>query len=313
MKKLLLNTALGALTLGLASFASPMTNSALAQETAAPAAAKAVETVDVDPALWVVKDDDTTIYMFGTVHILRKGLSWFDEDVKKAFDASDELVIEVIEPEPTKMQEYIGATAVDRTGTTLRSRMNDEDKAAYEKAMTNLGMPVGAFDQFEPWFAAITLSLLPSIKAGYDLNSGAEKVLTAQAKKDGKKIGQLETVEYQLGLFDNLPMDGQLAFLKTVVDSSDDVTEQLDSLVTQWGNGNPDELAEIMNEGFEGHGQLRDALLIRRNAAWSRWIDERLDAPGTVFIAVGAGHLAGEGSVQEMLKMRDIETARIDY
>ncbi|MGI9360936.1 MAG: TraB/GumN family protein, partial [Parasphingorhabdus sp.] len=70
----------------------------------APLAAEALTIPDdPDPALWVVKDEDTTIYLFGTIHILKPGLSWFDEAVKDAFDESEELVVEMIQPEPAEM------------------------------------------------------------------------------------------------------------------------------------------------------------------------------------------------------------------
>ncbi len=312
MQKYTFTTTIGALTLAIASFGSPVSDAALAQEAATPAPVSPVQTIDIDPALWVVKDADTTIYLFGTVHFLRPGLGWFDEAVKTSFDAADELVVEIIDPDGPDAQIAVSKLAVDRRGTSLRDKLDAKDRTDYEKAMTDIGLPVEAFDQFEPWFAAITLGVLPVIKAGYDANSGADRVLLAAATESGKTLSELETVEYQLGLFDNAPEEGQIAYLNAVVDDIDQAVRQIDAMVDAWGKGDPGTLAKIMNDSFVD-GRLKDALLVRRNAAWSRWIDERLKRPGTVFMAVGAGHMAGEGSVQEQLKLRNIATTRVDY
>ncbi|WP_164116740.1 TraB/GumN family protein [Sphingorhabdus sp. Alg239-R122] len=312
MKKLLLNTALGALTLGIVSVASPTMNTALAQEAAAPAATEDTKTVDVDPALWVVKDEDTTIYMFGTVHFLRPGLSWFDEAVKTSFDQSDELVVEILSPDGPDAQQMVMQLATDTSGTSLRDKLESEDRAAYEAAMKKLGLPEQAFDQFKPWFASLNLGLLPALKSGYNPNSGADKILITKAKESGKKLSELETVAFQMNMLAGSNIEDQIKGLNYTVQNVDKAVPTIDGMVTAWSEGKPDDLAEIMNANIL-NGRMYDTFLTRRNAAWSRWIDERLDQPGTVFIAVGAGHLAGDGSVQEQLKLRGIDTARINY
>ena len=308
MKKYLLNTAVGALTLALAGLAGPTTSTALAQEAPVPA----TETVDVDPALWVVKDEDTTIYLFGTVHFLRPGLGWFDEAVKTAFDSSDELVVELIAPDGPEAQQMVMKLATDASGKTLRDKLETEDRTKYEAAMKKLGLPEAAFDQFKPWFASLNLGLLPALKEGYDPNSGADKVLIGAAKKSNMKISELETMEFQMNMLAGGDEATQITALNYIVENTDSSADTIDKMVDAWSQGNPDALAEVMNEGII-NGRMYDAFLTRRNAAWSRWIDERLDQPGTVFIAVGAGHLAGKGDVQSQLKLRNIDTTRIDY
>lgn len=278
---------------------------------AAPAAAPAT-TVDADPALWVVKDKDTTIYLFGTVHVLKPGLTWFDEAVSDAFNASDELVLEVIEPDMATSQGVIMSRAQMAPGQSFRTLLNPEQDAAYVKAITGIGMPEQAFNSFEPWFVALTMGMLPLLSNGYDLNSGAEKVLTGKAREKGMKIGELETLDQQMGFFDNLPQETQVAYLNSVVGGIDQVTSQIDGLVNAWGKGDPEALGKMMNAGFSDP-VLYDTLLTQRNVRWAEWIDARLDQPGTVFIAVGAGHLAGKDSVQAKLKKRKIKAKRVKY
>ncbi len=270
-------------------------------------------TVDADPALWVVKDADTTIYLFGTVHILKPGLSWFDEAVKTAFDASDELVLEMIEPDQETMQKLMTSKGIDPDGPPLSQKLAEPARANYIKAMADLGVPYQAFEAMKPWMASITLGILPLGKLGYDLNSGAEKVLTRAATQAGKKLGQLESAEQQLGFFDSLPEDKQIAFLNSTVDEIPTLGTEMEKMDRAWAKGDPAALAVLMNDSLEKTPELAKILLIDRNARWATWIDKRMAAPGTVFIAVGAGHLAGKGSVQDQLKTYRIRAKRIKY
>lgn len=287
---------------------------ALAGGQAAPApAAPELKTVDADPALWVIKDKDTTIYLFGTIHVLKPGLSWFDEGVKKAFDASDELVLEMIQPDPAAMQNLVVSKAYSLSGPTLTEQLPEADRPLYVNAIKDLGLPVAAFDRVKPWFAATNLSLLPLLKLGYDPKSGPETVLTQAATLEKKKIAGLETPEQQIGYLANLPDAVQLQFLESTLKELPKTAESMDGMVTAWSNGDPKKLGDYMNEGLTDSPLLAKTLLYDRNARWAQWIKARLATPGTVFVAVGAGHLAGPESVQEKLKALKIKAKRVAY
>ncbi|WP_373487186.1 TraB/GumN family protein [Blastomonas sp.] len=304
----------GATTLALAAVASVSFASQplLAQTAETQAPAKATATTDISPAMWVVRDEDTTIYMFGTVHVLRPGLNWLKGDVKAAFDRADELVLEVIEPEdPAVVQGILMSKASNPQGTTLRSMLPDELRTKYETTLTGMNVPPAAFDQMKPWFAGITLTTLPLLMQGYDLNSGAEKVLTKAAKDVSKPLGQLETIEQQLDIFDSLNAEAQIEFLQVAVDGVPDVTKQIDDMVDAWGKADLVRLDRLLNEGFETYPGLYDAILTKRNANWVSWIQERMKKPGTVFMAVGAAHLVGKDSVQAQLAQTGIESERV--
>ena len=289
----------------------PLAPYALAAETAPPAA---VAVTDADPALWVVKDEDTTVYLFGTVHVLKPGLSWFDEAVKDAFDKSDELVLELVLPEnEAEAARIMIAMAADQSERPLSSRLDPDQLKAYQAAMESIGLPAQQFDMFEPWFPAMTLSVLPVTKLGYDPEQGAEKQLTRFAREAGKPIGGFETLIEQLGFFDTLPETAQLAFLNAVVHDFDNLGPTLDKLVMQWSKGDTEALAVTMNESLAATPELAQALLYDRNARWADQIKARMERPGTVFVAVGAGHLAGEKSLQDYLKDHGLTAERVDY
>ena len=291
----------------------PGSNVATAAEPA-PVAAAATALTDADPALWVVKDDDTTIYLFGTVHVLKPGLSWFDEAVKTAFDKSDEMMLEIVMPEDqAAVAKTMMPLAIDQTGKTIPSRLTADELKAYQAAMVSVGVPANAFDSFEPWFPAMTLSVLPLTKLGYDPEQGAEKLLTKFAKDSSKPVSGLETLEEQLGFFDQLPDTQQVAFLNAVVKDIDKLGPMLDKMVGLWAKGDPVGLAVTMNVCMAATPELASMLLYDRNQRWADQIKTRMDKPGTVFIAVGAGHLAGQKSVQDYLKDRGLTATRVEY
>lgn len=268
---------------------------------------------DADPALWVIKDADTTIYLFGTVHVLKPGLGWFDEGVKAAFDKSDELVLEMIEPDTATMQGLIMKTALNPEGPTLTEKLPADKREAYAKAMTDVGVPAAALDRFDPWFAAVTLSIAGLPKLGYDPESGAERTLSVAAKAANKRVIGLETAEQQLGYFDALPEPLQVKFLVSTVDDYPRMATELDKMIASWSAGDPEALGKTMNEELADTPELSKVLLADRNTRWAEWIEQRLQKPGTVFVAVGAGHLAGAESVQAQLAKHKLTATRVAY
>jgi uncharacterized protein YbaP (TraB family) len=279
---------------------------ALADHHAAPQTA----TVAKGPALWKVADEDTTIYLFGTVHVLPKGLEWYDTAIATAFDSSQTLVTELPMDQASEaaLAQLTQTKGLLPAGTTLRSLLNAEQTTKYSAAMAKIGIPAEAFDPLKPWLAGLTLSILPLMQQGYDANSGVEKVLLAKA--EGKTKDALETVEFQLGIFDGMSQDAQIAFMVEVATGIDEVKPMLDRMVAEWAEGDADSLAAVLNEGMNDPA-VAEALLYKRNANWAEWVNTRLDTPGRVFVAVGAGHLAGPQSVQDYLAQKGITVTRV--
>lgn len=283
---------------------------AAAQTAPAPAAAASIA---ADPALWVVKDADTTIYLFGTVHALKPNLSWFDAAVKTAFDASGQLVMEIPIPDPAEAQKIVLPLAMAPAGETLTAKLPADKRTAYAAALTKLGVPPAALDQFEPWFAAVTMAQLSLQKAGFSPNEGVEMSLNAAAKAAGKPISGLETLQQQLGYLHDLPRADQVAFLLEGVKDIDTFDTQINAMLDRWKAGDAEGLSKLMNEDLTAQANLYKVLLVDRNKRWADWIDTRMKTPGTVFIAVGAGHLAGKDSVQTQLAAHRLKAVRISY
>ncbi len=297
---------LNKLTLSIAP-AALLASAACAQPAAAPAAKP-----DLDPAMWVVKDPDTTIYLFGTFHALDGKADWFNDEVKTAFDGSNELVMEIITPEdPAALGPVIMKHAVDTSGKTLTSKLSPEGQKRLAAALADNKLPANAFDMFRPFFAALTISVLEYQKIGMGPEQGAEKILTTAAKASKKKIGEVETIDQQMGFFNALPEAEQIRLLEKTLEEKANIQSEVGKMVTAWGSGDADAVAKLIAQTDNDSPLLYNVLLKNRNVTWAGWIQNRLAQPGTVFMAVGAGHLAGPDSVQKFLKDRGIKSERV--
>ena len=276
-----------------------------------PIAAAAPVAASTGPALWKVADDDTTIYLFGTVHALPKDVEWFRGPVAQALSSAQVLVTEIpvgVLKQPEIQQAFV-ARATLPEGQTLRGLLNAEQRTTVEAAMGKLGVPAEAFDKFEPWFAAITMATIPMLKAGYTMEAGVENAVEGKVPATVKRDA-LETVEEQLKLFDEMPQQAQIAYLLSVAEQIDRVVPSMNAMVAAWAKGDAEGLAKLMNEELDDP-VLAERLLYARNRNWAEWIEARLADPGTVFIAVGAGHLAGANSVQDYLGKEGLTVTRV--
>ena len=310
MKKLLLAAALAFAPAALCAQAAP-------SAPAAPAPAAQAPLADADPAMWVVRDEDTTIYLFGTFHLL-DGRPWFNDEVRTAFDASDELMVEVLIPEDqaqqlAMMQPLLMRYAIDGQGRTISSRLTPEQNATLNRVLTSLGVPAGAFERFEPWFVMMTLTSAAAQQLGLNTQNGPEAVLRRAAAQRNMREGELETMERQIRIFDGIPEEDQLKGLREALDDTEELRRKLAPMLAAWSSGDAEALAALMNEDTAQDRTLYDALFTNRNGNWARWIQERMSRPGTVFMAVGAGHLAGRGSVQDQLRALSIASERVPH
>lgn len=262
------------------------------------------------PALWKVADADTTIYLFGTIHLLPAGKNWYHGDLATAFEQSAELVTEIPEVDPAQSQKVLLSRGVLPPGKTLRSLLSKKERTAYENALKAYGIPPAAFDRFKPWYASVVLSTLPLAREGYDIGSGVEAQLHEFSKARSVPRSGLETLDYQLGLFDGLPAKVQKRYLLEVIAVMPTITRDINRMVDAWGKGDPATLAQLMND-MQDDPVLLKTLLIDRNRNWASWIRARLAQPGTVFVAVGAGHLGGKDSVQELLAKQGTTVERV--
>ncbi|MEL6826376.1 MAG: TraB/GumN family protein [Pseudomonadota bacterium] len=264
------------------------------------------------PAMWTLSDDDTTIHMFGTVHLLRPELEWRSDTLDQAIAAADTIVFEVDMKSP-EAQRAIATDFLQRgmfdDGRTLKDVLGDEDEAVISAAFDSIGVPIDAMNTFEPWMASVNLGVMKLVNDGYDPNSGVESVIEAEAIAADKSFGYLEQISQQTDAFDLLPEEEQISMLYETALLLDESPQMLDLLVDEWADGDIDGIANLVAnpDGYGFTDAAYQALLVTRNKAWVPQIEAMLDEPGSIFIAVGAGHLAGPDSVVTMLRDKGYE------
>jgi uncharacterized protein YbaP (TraB family) len=290
--------ALALVGLATAAYATP-------QASVAPTAAR--------PALWEVSDPDTTIYLFGTIHLLPENYDWKSPTLQGAIDKSNELYVETI-VDPKNPAELIAA--LTKLGYSnglppIAERVPPEKRALLQAAIAKSGIPAAAFDRMETWAAAFTLLGVQYRSIGLAGDNGVEQTLRDSFGAEGKPIGQLETNSEQLAFFDRLPERAQRSLLEGAIEGSNTAGPEFAEMLRGWASGDVEAIARTFNHDLSGSPDLRKALLENRNENWSRWIEQRLGQPGTIMIAVGAGHLAGRDSVLTMLQHAGYRVQRI--
>lgn len=264
------------------------------------------------PQLWTMSDEDTTVHFFGTVHLLRPELEWRSPAFEAAFDAADTVYFEVDmkseEAQARLMKDFV-MRGMYQDGRTLRDTLGAQEEAVVEAAMDSVGVPLDAFNSFEPWMAAMNLSVMKLTADGFDPNAGVETVLEAEAVAAGKSFGYMEDISDQADAFDLMSEAGQIAFLYEGALLLDESTAMLDTLVDEWADGDVAGIGAMVANpdgvGFSDEAYQR--VLVTRNENWIPVIEDILEEPGTAFVAVGAGHLAGPDSVIEMLRAKGYE------
>lgn len=259
------------------------------------------------PALWTLADDDTTVHLFGTVHTLKPETEWRTDVFDAAFNAADKLVLEIA-MESTADQQAVAMQMMNASlfenGQTLSDVLSEDEMAIVEASAKKLGIPKAAIDVQEPWAISLTLLNVQMINDGFDPSSGVEQVLTPDAKDQGKTLASLETPEFQIGVFDGMSMEAQIEMLVEGTQTMHLVDKQLSALVDEWADGDVEGLGVIISNPDVTTDEFYDALFVKRNEDWVPKIEALLEEPGTVMVAVGAGHLAGPDSVITMLEAK---------
>jgi len=265
------------------------------------------------PALWQVSDEDTKIYLFGTIHLLPSGFQWRTPELEKALADSQSLVVETIidEKNPQAFTEAMGRLGFSPGQPPLAERVPPAKRPLLDAAIAKSGMPREMFDRMETWAAAFTLLGVQFQELGLNGEDGVETVLRRQFASSGRPIGQLESNIEQLAIFDGLPEKDQREFLEGVIEEPKAMREQFGGMLKAWVNGDVDGIAKTFNADLASSPAMMDALIRRRNAKWGDWVERRLQTPGTVMLAVGAGHLAGADSVVAALQKDGYRVRRV--
>jgi uncharacterized protein len=263
------------------------------------------------PAMWVVKDEDSTIYLFGTVHILKPETDWKTEKYDKALASADEIWLEINDGDDVAAAQSLVMTLGMDKENPLSSLLSKEEYARVEAVAKETGLPMAALDVMKPWLASLTLTVYPMMKAGFDPTKGVDNVVKASGQAADKPIRAFETSEQQLRFFDSMPKDVQVEFLMSSLDDIEEGPAVLDALVDNWATANlkaiEDDMVTPMRQDYP---ELYKVLLVDRNVAWADVLADRMKGKGVSFVAVGSAHLVGPDSVQVYLAKKGIRAER---
>jgi uncharacterized protein YbaP (TraB family) len=257
------------------------------------------------PALWKIADADTTIYLFGTMHLLPPGLDWETPAVSQAFAEAGTLYLEAdTNLPPAEIQAIIKRTGILPPDRNLADLLDPAQQEALRAAGARFGISPVALDRMRPWYASVVISEAAIRGSGFAQDSGVEVLLRPAAIGAGKQMRFLETVDQQLSAFSNLPDAAQVKMLVAGLSDLDSTTEAITQMVTAWRSGDDATLARlVVDEQLATQPEVYETLMVRRNSAWAPQLGALLDNEAGVFmVAVGAGHLQGADSVLALME-----------
>jgi len=264
------------------------------------------------PALWEISDPDTTIYLFGTIHLLPEQLRWRTPAFDNAVAQSQQLVVETIvdQQNPQSIAAAEMSLGFKRGLPPIAQRVPPAKLPKLRAAIAKSGVPEKVFDQMKTWLAFVQLAGVQFRDMGLKGTSGPEEILRQQFLSAKKPIGELETNVEQFTYFDRMSEKSQRQLLEGALEEGD-ANKEFGGMVAAWTRGDVKEIAVTFNRDLSATPEVRDLLLRQRNANWAKWIEQRLAQPGAVLVAVGAGHLAGKGSVIDLLKHDGYQVRRL--
>ena len=267
------------------------------------------------PALYAVRDADTTLYLYGTFHLLPPGTRWETEAFHAAMAETGHTFVEADVLSPPAQQELSAAVArlgMNPPGVTLSSILGPDRTANLESVLVSYGVPLEALEPMQPWLAILSLTAMVYGQAGLDPSAGIEPQVLARASAEGDSIGYLETATYQIEVLAGLDEALLLDSFDLGLEGLTDIQQQVLDGVEAWRTGDVQQLDEILvAEVRETSPELNDAVFTTRNENWADQIEDMLARNQDAFIAVGAGHLYGPGSVIDILVDRDVQVERV--
>ncbi len=267
------------------------------------------------PAIWLLSDSDTRIYIFGTVHALRPELRWRSAAFNRIVGEAQELVLEASDTEMTTGRlDFLSVMQMTKPVPILQ-RVSPDRREGLSRLLRELRVPEGGFDTFETWGVAAIIGLAQLTRSWSEesieqarSSAGVEAVLITEFRASGRPIFGAESPAEVIASFRRTPLDAQQAMLEEAVDAYLGNQSQTQPYESDWVLGAVERLGASV-DAFPS--RLHDLLLTRRNRGFADWLVRRLDRPGTVLFAIGAGHLAGHDSVQSMLESRGLHVQRV--
>ncbi len=255
-------------------------------------------------SLWKIQSKTNTVYLLGSVHVLKQDSYPLDDNIEQAYRQSGRLFFEMNleEAESPRLQQLTMAKGTYRDGTSLKDDLSKQTYELVQKELPELGLSMEQVNRLKPWLLAMTLEMSKLQQLGFDPNQGIDKYFYDKARKNNKKIEGFETGEYQLNLLGEMPARMQEAMLLQILNDVNGVLKEIDSIVEAWKTGDAEELDKFLLKSFRDYPDVYQRLIVNRNKNWLPKIEALVGQKENVMVIVGAAHLVGKDGILAALK-----------
>ncbi len=255
-------------------------------------------------SLWELHGKHNTVYLLGSIHVLRPADYPLAPAVLQAYTNAKSLIMEInlSEMDSEQVQSEMLTSALLPSGKTLPDILGPRRYSHATSLAHEVGVELGTFDQFAPWFAAEAISQLQLMELGFQPQSGVEMYFLERARSDGKSIAGLETVHDQIALFQGLSTELQAEYLVSSLEQAHDLPKEVDDMVHAWQRGDTGWFESQIASELGRDPVLYQSMLTARNRKWIPKIEALLNEETNYLVIVGTGHLVGRNSVIDLLK-----------
>jgi uncharacterized protein YbaP (TraB family) len=259
--------------------------------------------------VWQLRGAAGTVYIAGSMHLLRTDESQLPPTYDLAYREAERLVMEIDldDLDPAAAAQFTAQHATYPPGASLRAALGERRWARARAEFERIGVPLESLDRLEPWAASLVYSVAGMAQLGFDPQLGVEEQLKVRAAADGKDIAGLETLEFQLGLFDALSAEDQARLLELTIDDAEGSAREIDRLAAAWRGGDGAALSRLLLREYRRFPTLYEALVYRRNRDWVPQVEALLRREDDTLVVVGAMHLVGRQGLIELLRARGLD------
>lgn len=265
------------------------------------------------PAIWVVEDFDSTLYLFGTVHLLDTDIDWIRDDMTEAFRSAGTVFFEVdtgtnAQSTAAVMTQSLG---FNTGGRRLRDSLDSYQLKLLEAAANNSAIPIETLDSLQPWLASELLVIAAANDAGLSPALSADDALKNRAERQQKNIRYLDDIEAQITRTAAQPTLVQMSMLTDTLEGYNTLGRDIRTIAANWAVGRTEYLTdEVVNRVRDSNREIYDALYKDLNADWAAQFTRFMEGSGTGFAAIGIGHLLGDDSIQSFMEEQGYEVNR---
>lgn len=255
--------------------------------------------------VWVVRDDDSTVYMVGTVHMMQGT----DEDALGVYSdlvaEADEVWLEIagLSTPPSNMLALLNEYAMS-PDRPLSEVLSDEEMDALTALLDEHGIPLEAFENARPWFVYLQLTGIVLAEAGFDPADGLDVHIEEMAEDAEVPVYGFESFESQFSVFAEMDEETQVQILREVLFEAESATQELIASLEAWTTGDLGPLEEVVDDMYRGAPEFYETLIVRRNESFADGVEDILNGEGTALVAVGLAHFAGPHSIPAILEER---------